>query len=183
MTKWVRTILFLRPSLFLLLDELEAPRPALFQWMLHAFEKMEIGAGRLVSRRRGAVLEVELKCEAGLNLSQSDRFDTPYNHGIPDAYHRDMPNHWHVTASTAEKRARIKIAAVMSVYSEKSPARVELSAEKGWLGVTAAGPGGRSRGWIRFAETTGMPPGFEEQGGERIPSLIGVGYDGEEVVI
>ena len=38
-----RHILFLRPGIFLLLDELEAPAEASFQWMLHAFEKMKTG--------------------------------------------------------------------------------------------------------------------------------------------
>jgi len=40
--RFQRHILFLRPCLFLLLDDLETPEPATFQWMLHAFEEMEI---------------------------------------------------------------------------------------------------------------------------------------------
>ena len=50
-----RYILFLLPCLFLLLDDLEAPQPALFQWMLHTLEKMELDTpfGRVISRRKG----------------------------------------------------------------------------------------------------------------------------------
>jgi len=115
LTKWIRSILFLRPGLFLLLDEIEAPALSKYQWMLHAFEKMDVKDNNIASRRREAALEVYLDCTQGLTLSQTDKFDTPYNYGIPEAYHRQRANHWHVKAETVKKSKVARIAAVMAV--------------------------------------------------------------------
>ncbi len=90
----MRRILFLRPGLFLLLDEIEAPAASQYQWLLHAFEKMEIRGNRVTSRRRSATLNVTLACSLGLNITQTDQFDTPYNYGIPEKYHKNKDNCW-----------------------------------------------------------------------------------------
>jgi len=155
--KWVRRILFLRPGLFLLLDEIEAPKPSQYQWLLHAFEKMEIHGNQVTSRRRGATLDVNLSCSHGLNLAQTDQFDTPYNYGIPKAYHRKKANHWHVTAETAKTSKKTRIAAVMTVYDAKERFDVKLQHTKGWFGATAAGDFGQVEGWIRTDESDTLP--------------------------
>ncbi|MHC4435125.1 MAG: heparinase II/III domain-containing protein, partial [Planctomycetota bacterium] len=141
LNKWVRRILFLRPGLFLLLDEIEAPAASQYQWMLHAFEKMTIDGAKVTSRRKAAVLDVTLACPQGLILTQTDLFDTPYNHGIPKAYHREKANHWHVTAETGKSARKTRIAAVMSVYGAKERFDVHLV-----------------EGWIRFDQTDASPP-------------------------
>lgn len=154
LTRWVRHILFLRPGLFLMLDEIEAPRPATFQWMLHAFDRMEVTGQRVISRRGPAVLEVTLAAVNGLRLSQTDQFDTPYNHGIPEAYHREKPGHWHVTAETRQRSARTTIAAVLAVHDEAAPLTVEVETVNGWLGAKCASDANSDsravEGWIRF---------------------------------
>jgi hypothetical protein len=149
LTKWIRHILFLRPGLFLLLDEIEAPSPSRFQWLLHAFDKMEIHGNQIISRRGEATLEVHLACAQGITLSQTDQFDTPYNHGIPEAYHREKANHWHVTAETNSDSKVSRIAAVMSVTNSRDRLDFQLQKLPGWLGVLAQGQFGRTAGWIR----------------------------------
>gem|GEM_PF-6446119 len=42
---------------------------------------------------RGAQLEVTLQSPAGLRLSQTDQFDTPYNQADPEEYRKDVANH------------------------------------------------------------------------------------------
>jgi hypothetical protein len=159
---WVRHILFLRPGVFLLLDDIAAPQPSHFQWLLHTFEKMDIQGTRVTSRRKQAVLEVSLACPRGLDLSQTDQFDTPYNHGIPPAYHRDKPRHWHLTAHTTEKAGRTRIAAIMAVDRLPHRTRMEFPQEKGWYGVIATGEFGRVEGWVRLEETGTRPAGFDQ---------------------
>jgi hypothetical protein len=158
--KWIRRILFLRPGLFLLLDEVAAPTSSRFQWMLHAFEKMEIDDDRITSRRRDAVLDVHLACAQGLALSQTDAFDTPYNHGIPKAYHRKMANHWHVTAETKEQSDVVRIAAVMAVSGANDRFEVRLRERDGWFGATTTGALGQVEGWVRIEDTDTAPLGF-----------------------
>lgn len=179
LNKWIRRILFLRPGLFLLLDEIEAPARSRYQWMLHAFEKTEIKGDKVTSRRRGATLDVNLACSGGLKLTQTDQFDTPYNHGIPKAYHREKANHWHVTAETIKSSRKARIAALMSVYGPKERFDVQLQHTNGWLGAVATGDFGKVEGWIRFDETDTRPASLASQDIKRQVNLWGRARDGE----
>ncbi|MGC8795064.1 MAG: DUF4962 domain-containing protein, partial [Bryobacteraceae bacterium] len=113
--RFLRHVLFLRPGLIALLDELEAPQPARYQWLLHALEKMEFdqAAGRVISRRDGASLTVRLACPQGLAFQQTDQFDTPFNAGNPPEYHEERPNQWHFRAETRRPAAATRIVALM----------------------------------------------------------------------
>jgi len=158
LTRCVRRILFLRPGLFLLLDEIEAPRAARFQWLLHAFDEMVLRGSRVTSRRRGAKLDVHLACRHRLEITQTDEFGTEYNEGTPAKYHREKPNHWHVTASTVEKAQRTRIAAVMVVDEAAERLEFTVREESGWLGAVAASKGAaKVEGWIRVDETARRP--------------------------
>lgn len=112
-----RHVLFLRPGAFLVLDELAAPGSAAFQWLLHAFERMNADeqAATVVSARHGATLRVKLACPLGLRFSQTDVFETPYNAGTPPEYQERRENQWHFTAATRERAAQTRIAAAMLV--------------------------------------------------------------------
>ncbi len=177
--KCVRRILFLRPGLFLLLDEIEAPESSKYQWMLHAFEKMEIKGDKVSSRRRGAALDVNLACSGGLKLSQTDKFDTPYNYGIPKPYHRNKANHWHVTAETIKSSRKARIVAVMSVYGPGERFALQLQHADGWLGAKATGDFGKVEGWIRYEQTNASPPSATGEDITSRTNLWGRGRDGE----
>ncbi len=177
--KWVRRILFLRPGLFLLLDEIATPGPVRCQWLLHAFEKMDVEGTRITARRKGATLDVHLASAQGLALSQTDRFDTPYNHGIPEAYHKDRPNHWHVTGETVEKSDTTRIAAVMAVHGSGERFQVRLHEQDGWFGAAASGDFGQVQGWIRTEDGDGIPAGFEGKVPGKAICLCGRSRDGE----
>ena len=179
LTKWIRRILFLRPGLFLLLDEIEAPTRSKYQWMLHAFEKMDVKDAKVTSRRKGAALDVYLESTRGLALSQTDKFDTPYNYGIPEAYHRQKVNHWHVKAQTLEKTKVARIAAVMAVYGASEGFQVQLQKQDGWFGATAEGDFGQVEGWIRIDEVDNIPAGFASRTVSKRINICGRSRDGE----
>ena len=176
--KWIRRILFLRPGLFLLLDEIEAPTKSRYQWMFHAFEKMDLQDNQIVSRRKNATLDAYLACTHGLTLSQTDRFDTPYNHGIPKAYHRQKSNHWHITAATKQKSRTTRIAAIMTVHNANERFDIELQKMNGWFGVKAVGDFGPLEGWIRFDDVNTGPAGFDTQTATGKANLCGRSRDG-----
>jgi len=69
-----RHILLLRPNLFVLLDVLQAPQPANFQWMLHALEPMVLDKQqtRVITRRNERWLDVRLRAPGGLSLSHTE---------------------------------------------------------------------------------------------------------------
>ena len=117
LTRCHRHVLFLRPGVILMLDDLEAPEPAQFQWLLHSLEKMTLkpSVGQVSSTRGQASLTARLHCRQDLNITQTDKFNPPFNEGNPEEYQREMPNHWHVTASTKTKSESVRILAVMLV--------------------------------------------------------------------
>jgi hypothetical protein len=147
--------------------------------MLHAFEKMDIEGTKVTSRRKAATLDVTLACPQGLNLTQTNQFDTPYNYGIPKAYHRQKANHWHVKAETGKSSRKTRIAAVMVVYGAKERLEVQLQRMNGWLGATAAGDFGRVEGWIRTDQSEILPESLADQDLDRQVNLWGRSRDGE----
>lgn len=179
LSKWIRRILFLRPGLFLLLDEIAAPTRSRYQWMLHAFDKMDVTDASIKSRRKGAALDVYLACPQGLALSQTDEFDTPYNQGIPPAYHKQRANHWHVKAETVEKSRLTRIAAVMAVFGAKERFQVKLQKQDGWFGATASGAFGRVEGWIRTGDVKTVPAAFATRRPDRPINICGRSRNGE----
>ncbi|MBN1672763.1 MAG: DUF4962 domain-containing protein [Kiritimatiellae bacterium] len=148
LTKCVRHVILVRPGLLCVVDELAAPGPAVFQWLLHAKQPFELddAHGVVVSTREAARMTVHLRAAGGLTFSQTDRFDTPYNEGNPAPFHRDMPNHHHFAASTAERAAARRIAAfaVIEGPGERFDSRLEDDGT-GRLAFEVAFPDGTAR--------------------------------------
>ncbi|MEK7408073.1 MAG: DUF4962 domain-containing protein [Acidobacteriota bacterium] len=162
LTSFLRHVLFVRPGVFALLDELAAPAPAEFAWLLHAFERMKLDeqAATVVSARKGASLTVRLACEGGLAFRQTDVFDTPYNAGNPPEYHEQRENQWHFAAATRQRAARVRIAALMVVRDERETLATVWKEHKGWAGVTIETPSGKGEAWIQVTPAAPGPPGF-----------------------
>ena len=179
LVRFDRHILFLRPGLFLVLDDLEASEPSRFQWMLHAFEEMEIDGDRVVSRRGDAMLDVRLRSTGGMDLSQTDQFDTPFNHDIPEQFHKDMPNHWHVTAETVDSGQVTRIGAAMSVSGPDDALELSVLDHDGWLGARAEGASGSSEGWVQLVAGAPGPDGYADAVNSGEAKVCGKGDDGD----
>jgi len=136
----------------------------------------EIRGNQVTSRRRGATLDVTLACSHSIKLTQ---FDTPYNFGIPEAYHRHKANHWHVTAETVEKSKKTRIAAVMAVYDDGEKFNVKLQHINSWLGATSAGDFGKAEGWIRFDQSDTLPSRLADENVIQRTNIWGRDRDGE----
>jgi hypothetical protein len=152
LTKFLRHVLFLRPGAFVVLDELAAPGDAQFQWLLHAFERMQVdeGASTVASLRKGASLKVKLACPLGLRLAQTDRFDTPFNHNTPPEYQQERENHWHFTAATNRRAASTRIAAAMLVEGPGEKISWEWKSAGGRSGIAIETAGGKGEVWARL---------------------------------
>jgi len=150
---FLRHVLFLRPGACVVLDELAAPAPANFQWLLHAFERMQEDerAGTVTSLRQGASLRVKLASPAGLRFSQTDRFDTPFNQDSPPEYQQERENHWHFTAATVEKMAETRIAAAMLVEGPGEKIAAEFRTANGRSGILIETADGRGEVWARLS--------------------------------
>jgi len=182
LTQCGRHILFLRPGLFLVLDEVAAPDDATYQWMLHAFGEMDLRDGQIVSRRDGTTLDVRLACPLGLALSQTDRFDTPYNDRIPERFHEDLPGHWHVTAETNVKAKNTRIGAAMGVCGVDETFDLSMLEHNGWFGARATGDSGAVEGWVQLIEGAAGPDGFGDAVLKGLAKVCGRASDGDVFV-
>lgn len=159
--RFLRHLLLLRPGLVAVLDELEAPEPAEFRWLLHAFEQMQTDEeqGLVVIHRAGATLSVRLACEAGLAFGQTDQFDTPYNEGNPPEYWEEKPNQWHFTARTVEPMTKTRIAAAMVVRGPGETFDAEWLEHPGWRGVALKSEEGEGAVWLQWKASAPGPEG------------------------
>ncbi|MBT7161395.1 MAG: DUF4962 domain-containing protein, partial [Victivallales bacterium] len=102
LTQFDRRVVFLRPAhtggepIVVIRDELAAAKPATYQFLLHALNKMRIAAGkqRVTFSRRDSRCRVDFLAPQGLTFEQTDQF--------PVAPVNKAPNQWHLTASTVE---------------------------------------------------------------------------------
>ncbi|MFP4058038.1 MAG: DUF4962 domain-containing protein [Candidatus Brocadiia bacterium] len=118
LTKFLRHIVHVRPRVFVLVDEVEAPKPVTWEWWLHALEEMSVDPEtRDVLIRRGhARLRVRFVQPRELAFSQTDQFTPPPEYS---AKRRSRyPNQWHLTASTKEKARRALFFTVLRAYRE-----------------------------------------------------------------
>jgi hypothetical protein len=152
--RWKRHLLLVRPSVLILVDDLIAPNPAAFQWLLHALERFEIDARAqtLVSRRQGASLRGQLYASTALTLSQTDEWPIAPDEGYPTLTRPLPEKRWHLTAET-ERTDRIRIAAFFTVRGPgESVPEMSLSAEESRIAFRC---GSGARGWIDLSPGSG----------------------------
>jgi hypothetical protein len=105
---WRHAVLVKGPQPFVVIyDELVAPQPATFQFMLHGLKAFQVdaSAARLRLDQPKAKLDVAYLSPVPLSFQQTDGF-TP-------APTREFPNHWHVEAGTSEKRKELGMVTVL----------------------------------------------------------------------
>ena len=129
LSKFLRAVLFIRPDVFIVYDELGAPNPLEFTWLLHSFEAADIvpSAATMTVQQRDMRLLVRHVTPKGLDYSQSN--ERP--HPIKDPkrkwsrYTEAFPQHYTIRVKTASKREEEHILALMHSYDVNRGPRVE----------------------------------------------------------
>jgi hypothetical protein len=137
-----RHVVHVRPGTFVIFDDLEAPKPSTFQWLLHAHDRFEIdeGARAFKVRRAPAAMEVRLFLPADVKISQTDRYEPE-----PEDTKGAWKATWHLTAGTARPDPRGRFLAVLlphRIGEEAKLPRVDLLEGKGAAGVRLSFPDG-----------------------------------------
>ncbi|MBU0611700.1 MAG: DUF4962 domain-containing protein, partial [Armatimonadetes bacterium] len=111
----LRHVLFVRPDAtrggyFVIVDDLEAAKPATFQWLLHALSEMQLQPDKLAltSAQGEARLRVQFLTPTKLQFSQTDKFDVQ-----PD---KPVPNQWHFQAATTDPATAMRFVTVLMPY-------------------------------------------------------------------
>ena len=112
-----RHVLMVRPSLVLVIDDLEAPESAEYQWLLHSREEMEIDANqqKIVSRREDESMTVTLVTPGGFDFDQTNAWPLDPMTGYPNPIGKPPEKQWHLTAQTRNSSASRRIAAIMYI--------------------------------------------------------------------
>lgn len=130
LTRFRRHILYLRPDVFLIYDDLEAPEPSTFTWCLHAEEEMQVDAERneVVVSRGGAKALVKFITPQGLEFEQTDQFTPPPT--------RDLKDEWHVYATTTEPATQMRFITLIRPFRADEPEDAVTVTTVGEAGVS-----------------------------------------------
>lgn len=105
--RFTRHILFIKPDLIVILDDLATPEPQTFEYWLHAPTEMAVADQRDIRVTVGeAGCRVALLAPEGLALTQTDQFDPPPRERI-------KLTQWHLTAATPERARTAQFATVI----------------------------------------------------------------------
>jgi len=134
LTKFIRKVVHVRPGIFVIFDDVAAPKPVTFEWRLHAKSEMALDdAARSVTVSQGeARLLVQFLQPEAVALSQTTGFEFPPERG-------DYPDQWHLVVSPPEKRDAARYLVVLAPYKagaeDQCPQLRALECDGG-LGVT-----------------------------------------------
>lgn len=159
-----RHVLFLRPDVFVIIDDLETDgRASTFQWLLHAKNEIQVDDENrvMVSRHGKARLIVRLLTPGNLEISQTSGFDPPLQKELINdpEIGRDQ---YHLTATTLDPASSKRIVSVMQVEREEqfqkaqNPSSRERETTASVNGVL---PNTESQGVIRTLDNRGIGNG------------------------
>jgi hypothetical protein len=111
--KFLRHVVHIRPGVFVIVDELEAPEPVTYEWWLHALSEMQLDAvtGSIIVSQGDARLDVQFFQPEELDMIQFRGFPDP-----PEINRNPMnitmgiveKDQWHVTVSTRAKSSKAR---------------------------------------------------------------------------
>lgn len=157
LSRYYRRVVFVRPDLFLIYDDLVAKKPATFQFMLHAYQPfiLDEAAKSFSVQQPQAVLTGRYLTAEPLSFRQWDGYDPKPELRDPKMV---IPNQWHLEASTTERRL-----------------------ETGMLTVLVASRAGEVSDWKaeRLESNTAVGIRFQRAGQETVILLRKTGVQGE----
>jgi hypothetical protein len=132
--KFTRSILFAKPDIIVIVDDLELDAPEVFQYRLHSPAEMDIAGGpsdiSITTERAGC--HIALFTPAELELSQTDKFDVPPRERI-------KLTQYHLTAATKSPSATQRFIAVIRPHpAGEQPAAMRADWRDGKLDIVTA---------------------------------------------
>ena len=104
--RFTRAIIFVKPDAVIVYDRLEAKEPSVYEYWLHAINKIDVeGQHEIQIRNDDVVCDIDFLTPLDLTFTQTDQYD-------PNPRPRIKLREWHLTAKTAEKRQKTEFVAV-----------------------------------------------------------------------
>jgi len=155
--RYLRHVVFIKPDVIILADEIQAARPSTYQWMLHAQQPFEVepSAQRLVLDRGQAGVIIEYIAAQRLRLRQWTGYDPePDWSYLSSINSRGIPTQWHVEAASDSPAAEAFTLTVLRVFGRggKPAGSVRAQRDESGLSVTIpAARGDQITAILRFA--------------------------------
>lgn len=166
--RYRRHALLVRPNMIVIVDDLQAPKPSEFQWLFQTkqkLDKMDEAAQSFVSKRKGEAMRVYLATPGGFSFQQTDEWVVEPTKGYEDKMKerggKIPPKQWHFTATTHEKAARRRIAAIMLVAEDGVYPECEIAHEGDRVTARTTMPGPAAEVAIDLSTTGGDAPLIE----------------------
>jgi hypothetical protein len=119
--RYTRAILFVKPELVIVFDRLAAPRPASFEYWLHAVNEFSVDSQRNILVTAGDVVcGIDILAPQGLSFTQTDQYD-------PNPWPQITTREWHLTATTPSKTANCEFVALYRPHRAAQPVPNEAS--------------------------------------------------------
>ena len=137
-----RHVVHVRPGIFVMFDDLRTAQPARFQWLLHAYNKIQISDASQVLHIENtpAAMDVHLLLPRGVSFTQTDRYVPE-----PEPTKGKWSNTWHLTAGTTNPERSAQFLAVLlphRVGQDTKLPKVEVLQGSGAVGVRLTGRDG-----------------------------------------
>jgi hypothetical protein len=123
LNRWRRHVILLRPSVICIIDDLEAPTPSTYQWLMHANQKLSLDqeAHSFAQQRRDLVMTTKMFATDELKFSQSDDWPVDPRTGYPESLENVPEKLWHFKASSSALSKRFRMATVITVERPGQP--------------------------------------------------------------
>ena len=118
LTRFHRHVIHIRPGVYVIYDDLEAPEPVTFEWWLHALSEMSVNeSGKSIIVSEGdSRLKVNFLQSGKLKFDQFSGFpDPPEYRGEGRSAYKDQ---WHVTVSTVLKSTKAQFITVLVPFKK-----------------------------------------------------------------
>ena len=100
--RFTRAIIFVKPELIIIYDRLEAKEPSIYEYWLHAINKINVGDQHNIQVKNGNIVcDVDFLTPDVLSFRQTNQYD-------PNPRPRIKLREWHLTATTPEKSNRME---------------------------------------------------------------------------
>ncbi len=154
-----RHVLWLKPDIFLIADDIESEAAMNHQFLLHAVNAFEVDGNELHIRNEPAQAKITLVEPKALKITQTDAFHLPLEE-IGRHPRRPAPRkQWHLTAETLEASTSQRFITVIEVSKTGEPETTSVQVEVVEGGVSIRTPDGREGTilWRGNAPDSGSP--------------------------
>jgi hypothetical protein len=122
-----RTIVFIRPDVWIVHDRIRTPKPARFTWTLNAFEAADINetAQQMVVRQRDQRLDIHHLSPGGMSYTQNNDRPFPMKTKFWTRFTEAFPQQWNIRVTTAEETSDGRILSLLHTHNQTDGPTIE----------------------------------------------------------